>query len=202
VGNLSVRRENHLLITPTRVPYWDMVTRDVVTVAVDSGRWTGRRSPSRELPLHLALYRARPEIGAVVHTHSPYATAWSFTGRSLPDTGPSPMARTEELQYYGLDDIPTTGTVEPAGSVQLGDAVACAMPTGGAVLLRGHGVVVAAPTLSDALSRAAAVEHQALVTWLVRGLGHGPDGGPAPQLHQPVRSSIARARDMAWEDRR
>ena len=167
-GNLSLRHRHELLITPSRMRYHEIDSRDIVAVDLDTGAWD-RPCPSVELPMHLALYRARPDVGAIVHTHSPYATAWSFTGCALAEVGSDRSLigpRTEELDYYGLGDIPTTAIAYPAGSQKLAEQVVAWMPAGGALLLREHGVLVAGRTLSEALSRAEAIEHQAQVSWL------------------------------------
>jgi L-fuculose-phosphate aldolase len=172
VGNVSARLGDRVLITPTRVPYARMRPSDIVVVSMDDGSSIGRVPPSRELPLHLAVYRARPDIGAVIHTHSPYATAWSFTDQPLtgddPLGGPAPVAQLEDLAYYGIGEVGTTPRVEPPGSWSLADAAVETLRSGSAVLLRDHGVLVAAPDLDGAAARVQAVEQQALTAWLLR----------------------------------
>jgi L-fuculose-phosphate aldolase len=82
-GNVSLRCGAGILITPTRLAYESMASADLVLVSTAGERLAGALPPSRELPLHLAIYRARPDVGALVHTHSPCATAWSFLGKPL-----------------------------------------------------------------------------------------------------------------------
>src|SRR6476646_446944 len=68
-GNLSIREENgDIWITPARVDKSALTRDDIVLVRVD-GSWEGRRQPSSELPLHLAIYRARPDLYGIVHAH-------------------------------------------------------------------------------------------------------------------------------------
>src|SRR4051794_23766240 len=76
VGNVSARVADGMLITPSRTPYDNMAPFDVVFVASD-GSFDARATPSTEWPLHLAVYDARPDAGAVIHTHSLHATAWA-----------------------------------------------------------------------------------------------------------------------------
>lgn len=161
VGNVSVRSAEGMRITPTRVPYDRLRARDVVDVALD-GTVLGRaaHAPSREWPFHAAVYRGRPDVGAVVHTHSPYATALSCAGRDL-------RAVTEEFEYYGVPTVRLTRPA-PAGTAALADAVAEALGKDGrGCLIRRHGVVVVAADVEAALTLAQVVEHQAMLTHLV-----------------------------------
>ena len=75
-GNISARFEERMLITPTSVPYDELSPGDIMAtpIAGDGTAWTGPLSPSSEWRFHLSILQKRPEIGAVVHTHSTYAT--------------------------------------------------------------------------------------------------------------------------------
>lgn len=89
-GNVSgIDREKGLVvIKPSGVSYDDMKAEDMVVVDLLTGKVVeGNLKPSSDTPTHLALYRAFPEIGGVVHTHSTYATAWSQAGKDLPNIG-------------------------------------------------------------------------------------------------------------------
>ncbi|MCW3041422.1 MAG: class aldolase/adducin family protein, partial [Solirubrobacterales bacterium] len=106
IGNVSARDgADALRITPTRTDYRGLRARELVRVGVrdgvvrTSGAWRRTAAaPSQELPLHLAVYRARPDVGAIVHTHSPHATAWSFHGGPL-------APRTEDMDYYAVGEV-------------------------------------------------------------------------------------------------
>jgi L-fuculose-phosphate aldolase len=139
-----------------------LLTRDDL-VLVRDGDDTDARTASREWPLHAAIYRARPEAGAIMHTHSVHATAWSFLDEPL---GPA----TEELEYYATGPIRTSAPAQ-AGSDRLGDNAVAALGASSAVLLGRHGVVAVGPTPDDALVIARVVEHQAQVAWLLRNGG-------------------------------
>lgn len=167
VGNVSARFHGELRITPTRARYDTMRRRDLVRVDTASGRpLSATATPSRELPLHLAVYRARPDIGAVVHTHSPHATAWSFLDRPL-------EPELEDLDYYGIGAVRTAAPAPP-GSAELARNVSQALGSSNAVLLGEHGVLTTGRSVDDALLTARVVEHHARIAWLLRGgLGAG-----------------------------
>jgi L-fuculose-phosphate aldolase len=166
VGNLSARPGTVIRVTPTRVRHASLGARDLVTVDLDGDVVRGRRPPTSELALHLALYRADPRHRAVIHTHGIAATAWSFLGEPLAPT-------TEEIGYYGIGPV-TTAQAAPGGSIELAQAAVAAIGRSRAVLLRGHGVVAAGDTIEHALAIAESVEHQAAICWLLRADARGP----------------------------
>lgn len=103
-GNVSgIDRDRGLVvIKPSGVSYDNMKPEDMVVVDLQSGKVVeGTLKPSSDTPTHLALYRAFPEIGGVVHTHSTYATAWAQTGKDLPNIG------TTHADYFH-DAVPCT----------------------------------------------------------------------------------------------
>jgi len=83
-GNVSARWADGFLVTPTGVPYEALEPEDIAFVPLDGAAPQGRLLPSSETPFHLAIYRARPELSAIVHSHSPHATALACTGRDVP----------------------------------------------------------------------------------------------------------------------
>ena len=102
-GNVSaIDRESGLVvIKPSGVSYDDMKPSDMVVVDLDGKVVEGELNPSSDTPTHLVLYKAFPEIGGVVHTHSTFATAWAQAGRDLPSLG------TTHADYFH-DNIPCT----------------------------------------------------------------------------------------------
>jgi len=157
-GNVSARVAGGLRITPTRRRFESLGPGDLVTTDLEGRVRAGRHRPSVELPLHALLYRLRPDVMAVVHTHSPYATTMSL-GDGLPDLA------LEEQAYY------RTGTVAvaahaPSGSRELAANVAETLGASAAVLLERHGVVAVGASLDEAVAIAESVEHQAQVGWL------------------------------------
>ncbi|MCW3022186.1 MAG: class aldolase/adducin family protein [Conexibacter sp.] len=159
-GNVSARIAGRVWITPTRTPYAALRPDDLAGVEVASGRRLSAATPSMELPLHLAVYRTRSDVRAVVHTHSPHATAWSFLDRPLAPT-------TEDLTYHGLGPVETCAG-GPPGTQALATSVGRALRSEHAVLVAGHGVVAVGDTVELAVARAAAVEHVAQIAWLLR----------------------------------
>lgn len=96
------REKGLVVIKPSGVSYDTMKASDMVVVDLHSGKVVeGDLNPSSDTPTHLVLYRAFPEIGGVVHTHSTYATAWAQAGRDIPNIG------TTHADYFH-DDIPCT----------------------------------------------------------------------------------------------
>ncbi len=103
-GNVSgIDRELGLIvIKPSGVPYDNMRPEHMVVVSLEGGKIVeGDLKPSSDTPTHRVLYRAFPEIGGVVHTHSLYATAWAQAGKSIPSYG-----TTQADYWYG--DVPCT----------------------------------------------------------------------------------------------
>ena len=88
-GNVSAidRETGYFVIKPSGVDYEIMKPEDMVVMDLEGNRVEGRYKPSSDTPTHLELYKALPEIGGIVHTHSSYATSWAQTGRSIPCYG-------------------------------------------------------------------------------------------------------------------
>jgi L-fuculose-phosphate aldolase len=149
-GNVSVRRDaSSLFISPTGVVYETLDAADVPLLAFD-GRWFGRRRPSSEWRFHRDILGARREAGAIVHTHSPYATALACTGRDIP-------AFHYMVAVAGGDDV-RCAPYHTFGSQELSDAALGALDGRRACLLANHGVIAVGADLAAALALAAAVE--------------------------------------------
>ena len=108
-GNVSAidRKSGLVVIKPSGVSYDDMKPADMVVVDLDGKVVEGTLNPSSDTPTHLVLYRAFPNIGGVVHTHSTFATAWAQAGRDIPNIG------TTHADYFH-DDIPCTRDMRKA----------------------------------------------------------------------------------------
>lgn len=163
-GNLSVRVDGAILVTPTGIPSRELRPEDNVALLVDgTPRDADSRLPTSEWRLHVAQYR-RPGVGAVVHTHSIEATAAAVVGRPVP-------AVHYLVAAFGGTVLPvspyaTYGTQELADNVAatLGDQYR-------ACLMANHGAVSVAATLSEAASRARDVEWLCAVWRRARELG-------------------------------
>ncbi len=152
-GNVSVRRDaSSLFISPTGMPY-EALTADDVPLLAHTGGWFGRRQPSSEWRFHRDILRARGEAGAIVHTHSRYATALACTGRGMP-------AFHYMVAIAGGGDI-RCAAYHTFGSQELSDAAVAALQGRQACLLANHGVIALGATLPAALALAAEVENLA-----------------------------------------
>jgi L-fuculose-phosphate aldolase len=163
-GNLSVanRREGVIAISPSAMDYHAVKPSHVAVVTMEGEKLEGRGKPSSELPLHLALYKERSDIQAVVHTHSIYATTVASLGLEIPAF--------HYLVGFSGKKIPLA-PYATFGSVGLARNVAQAIGNHNAVLMANHGMVAVGTTLAAAFTVAEIVEYLARIYWQVRGLG-------------------------------
>ncbi len=152
-GNVSVRRDqSSCFISPTGMAYESLEAEDVPLLLFD-GRWFGRRQPSSEWRFHRDILRARSDAGAIVHTHSRYATALACTRRGIP-------AFHYMVAVAGGVDIRCAG-YHTFSTQELADAAVIALEGRRACLLANHGVIALGAGLSAALALAAEVENLA-----------------------------------------
>jgi L-fuculose-phosphate aldolase len=153
-GNLSVRAMSGgaggYWITPTGMPPEQMDAEAFVRLADDGTPLEGAWQPSTEWPFHGAIYRTRPDLAAVVHLHSPHATALACLRRPLP-------AFHYMVAVAGGDDVPCT-PYHLFGTEALSHAVAQAFTTRHACLMANHGLVAGGTTLGHALKVAQEIE--------------------------------------------
>ncbi len=161
-GNVSVRDGDGMLITPSGVPY-DDTTPDMIAPVDMDGVAEGPLKPSSEWRMHMDIYRARPEAQAVVHVHSPYATALSCHRRGVP-------AFHYMVAVAGGSDI-RCADYATFGTQDLSDAMLAALEGRSACLLSNHGQIAFGPTLDKALWLAGEVETLARQYILARELG-------------------------------
>ncbi|HET9023902.1 MAG TPA: class II aldolase/adducin family protein [Burkholderiaceae bacterium] len=165
-GNVSVRclrgARAGFLLTPTGVPYERLGADDLVFVG-DDGRAIGRREPSSEWRFHAAIYQARRELHAVVHTHSTHATALACQGLGIP-------AFHYMVAVAGGHDI-RCAEYATFGTQALADNALAALQDRKACLLAHHGVIACADSLDAALALAVEVENLARTYVVVRALG-------------------------------
>lgn len=166
-GNVSARcrrgGQEGLLITPTGLPYQALQPDDIVFVELASGRASGRRAPSSEWRVHYDILQARAEFGAIVHTHSPAATALSCHGLDLP-------AFHYMIAVCGGPDV-RCAPYATFGTQELSDHALAALQGRKACLLANHGSVGCGSSLDAALAVAMEVEHLSHVYLLARQLG-------------------------------
>lgn len=149
-GNVSARSGDGFLITPTGMAYDRLQPADVAYVHTADGAASGPRAPSSEWRFHQAIYAARPEAGAIVHAHSPQATALSCTRQGLP-------AFHYMVAVAGGPDI-RCAPYATFGTPELSDHALAALEGRRACLLANHGQIAFGPTLHAALELAREVE--------------------------------------------
>jgi L-fuculose-phosphate aldolase len=162
-GNLSLRFADAMLITPSAVAPADL-TPDLVAkidLADETGAWEGPRKPSTEWRFHRDILRARPDVNAVVHTHSPYVTTLAVARRPIP-------AVHYMIAGFGGPDIRCSGYAT-FGTEELSREALAALDGRNGCLLANHGGITVAPTLARALWLAVEMEtlafqyHQSLL---------------------------------------
>lgn len=163
-GNVSVRRDDKtFLISPTGIAYDQLQPGDIPVMDL-GGTWFGAKRPSSEWRFHLDILKARPDAGAIVHTHSRHAAALACTGRGIP-------AFHYMVAVAGGADIRCApyGTF---GTQGLSDHAVTALKDRKACLLANHGVIALGRDLGTALALAGEVENLAGQYTLALGLGN------------------------------
>jgi L-ribulose-5-phosphate 4-epimerase len=188
-GNVSAadRAAGVMAIKPSGVPYDALTPESMVIVDLDDGGVApGGYRPSSDTPTHLVLYRSFPEVGAVVHTHSPFATAWAQAGRAIPCLGTThadhfrgPVPVTRALLPEEISDRyeEHTGDVMVETFERLGLA-ALDVP---AVLVASHGSFAWGRDATEAVDNAVALELVAELALHTLALS-----GDAPALGEPL----------------
>ncbi len=161
-GNVSVRQGDLVHASPTGVPYDRLHPASISVVRLADGELVTGLAPTSELPLHLAVYRARPDVHAIVHTHSMFATVYASLHRTIPAVhyllaragGPPPVA---PYARYGSADLAENCVVT------LGESRS--------VLLANHGLITVGARLAEAMVAAEAIEFVAELAWRAGQIG-------------------------------
>ncbi|WP_341721012.1 L-ribulose-5-phosphate 4-epimerase [Micromonospora sp. FIMYZ51] len=174
-GNVSARVPGRdlMIIKPSGVDYDDLTAENMVLCDLDGVPVEGELSPSSDTAAHAYVYRAMPEVGGVVHTHSTYATAWAARGESIP------CYLTAQADEFG-GEIPV-GPFALIGGDDIGKGIVSTL-TGHrspAVLMRNHGVFTIGSTARAAVKAAVMCEDVARTAHLARALGEPIPIAPA-----------------------
>ena len=168
-GNVSARYAGHgfdgYLVTPSGLPYDVMRAEDIVAMPRDGdeGDAVGTLAPSSEWRFHRDVYAARPEVGAIVHVHSPFATTLACLDRDIP-------AFHYMIAIAGGDDI-RCAPYATFGTQALSDHVVRALEQRHACLLAHHGMIATGASLASALALAVEVETLAEIYWRALQVG-------------------------------
>ena len=169
-GNISARdpATGHIVIKPSGVRFEDLRPQNMVVVDLDANVLEGDHKPSSDTSTHCYIYREMPEIGGIVHTHSPYATAWAALGRDIP------CVLTAMADEFG-GPIPCGGFALIGGE-EIGREVVRALreganPRSPAVIMQNHGVFAVASTPLAAVKAAVMCEDVARVAAIAHLLG-------------------------------
>jgi len=163
-GNLSVfRRDDGLAaVTPSGIAYDRLTPGDIVVLDENGSIVDGDRQPTSELGFHLALYRTRSDVNAVVHTHSPYATTMACLGWEIPPV--------HYLVGFSGSKVPLA-PYATFGSPALAESVAESIGGYNAVLLANHGLVTVGADLPSAFAAAEEIEFVARIYYQTRSVG-------------------------------
>ncbi len=164
-GNVSGRdlASGLIVIKPSGVRYEALRPEDMVVLEPAGKVVEGKLKPSVDAPTHLYIYRQRPDVGGIVHTHSPHATAFAAAGR------PIPCVLTAMADEFG-GPIPL-GNYAQIGEEEIGREVVRAIGTSPAILMKNHGVFSIGRTPLDAVKAAVMVEDVARTVFLALRLG-------------------------------
>lgn len=179
-GNISARdpETNLVAIKPSGVRYGALTAESMVVLDLDGNVEEGGFKPSSDTASHLYIYRHRPDVFGIVHTHSRYATAFAAVGR------PIPVSLTAQADEFG-GEIPCAG-FSLIGDESIGALVVEAIGRSPAILLKNHGVFTVGPSAVAAVKAAVMVEEIAATVWAALQIG-SPDVLPddaVEQLHR------------------
>lgn len=164
-GNVSIRdpESGLVVIKPSGVYFEDLTPESMIVVDINGKMVEGSLKPSSDTASHLFIYRQRPDVNGVVHTHSRYATAFAAVGKSIP------VYLTAQGDEFG-GPIPCAGFALIGGE-EIGRQVIEHIGKSSAVLLKNHGVFTIGKTGSEAVKAAVMVEDIAATVWMALQIG-------------------------------
>lgn len=174
-GNVSIRDKEtgYVAIKPSGVMFEDLTAESMVVLDLDGNVIEGTKKPSSDTASHLYVYRARPDVFGMVHTHSNYATAFAAIGQ------PIPVYLTAQADEFG-GPIPLGGFALIGGE-EIGKELVKAIGDSPAIIMKNHGVFTIGPSGKAAVKAAIMVEDVARTIWLAKQIGT-PEEIPAEQV--------------------
>jgi L-ribulose-5-phosphate 4-epimerase len=174
-GNVSGRdlETGFVVIKPSGVRYENLTPESMVVVDLDGKVVEGKHKPSSDTFAHVFVYRHRPDVNGIVHTHSTFATAWAASGRPIP-----PVLTAICDEFGGA--IPV-GAYAKIGGDEIGQEIIRSIGTGPAILMKNHGVFTIGRTPEAAVKTAVMVEDVARTVFYTFQLGQ-PDEIPADEV--------------------
>lgn len=168
-GNISIRvpgAEDRFLITPTDLEYDRMTASDIVLVNGDSELIDGPHEPSSEVTVHMAVYKRRPDVQAIVHTEPVYSNVWGVVGEPIRGT-------LVNMVIYSKGDVPIM-PFELSNNTAFGERMCDVMGDLNAVVWANHGLLTVGENLRDAFKTSVAVESAAKVQAYAQALTDDP----------------------------
>ena len=183
-GNISARFEDRMLITPSGVPYDALELKDIASLPLDReyGAWDGPLRPSTEWRFHLDITKARPEVGAIVHAHSTFATTLACCRKDIPAVhymvaaSGGPVIRCADYATYGTKELSITALAALEGRT--------------CCLLANHGMIATGPDLAKAMWLAIELETIAKQYYYALALG-----GPVLLPDEEIANVLERFKD-------
>ena len=165
-GNISARFGEVVAITPTLKSLYNLSQEDIVLVDMDANVLT-KGKPSSEVNMHLEIYKRRPDVQAIVHTHSPYATGFAFSNKKL-----------KRLEGFGAIKSPYLSDIEyeKPGSDELAKSAGEGLGDEDVLILKNHGVICVSDSLKEAMLLAVFVEETAKTQFITHMLNSVEDG--------------------------
>lgn len=183
-GNISARvnetagESDLFVITPTSLPYETLCEDDLVVADMTGNIVEGRHKPSMEFTMHLGIYRRRPDVRAIVHTHSKYATAAS----AMQGVSSVPIIDIETAMYIG--GALAVAPFAPPGSRELAENAVNHLGDRAGVILEGHGAIATGKTMNAAMVASDNVERACEIYLIVKAAGEVKElpRGPLEEL--------------------
>lgn len=162
-GNISARHNDRIIVTPSGIDYELLQPEDILVCDMDGKVLEGARTPSTELPTHMAIYKNRTDVGAIIHTHSIYATSMAAARKSIP-------AIVEDMAMIIGGDVPCAKYAS-TGSNELAENILEVLENKNAVLLANHGAIAMGRSLKEAFIVCQILEKSAQVYLFATQIG-------------------------------